>query len=114
MAFKKFGPVPYPPLLVVERDDPIDDDWLAGKLASAPDGLSLLIRTAAGANNRGGFFFHLTLSADDVSFCDFAGDRIILLPLAQAVRLINHASGRAFDEEMLTLCQRSVNLRQDA
>lgn len=113
MAFKKFGPVPYPPLSVVDRDEPIDEPWLTGQLDAMQGGLSLLLRSGAGANQRGGFFFHLSLSENGVSFHDFSGIQLVSLPLAEATKLINHASGRAYDEGMLILCQRTINLRQD-
>ena len=114
MAFKKFGPVPYPPLSVADRDEPIDAAWLASKLDAAPGGLSLLLRSGAGANQRGGFFFHMTSSANGVWFHDFSRIQLVSLPLDNAVRLINHAAGREFDEEMLILCQKTINLRQDS
>ncbi len=113
MAFKKFGPVPYPPLSVVDRDEPVDEAWLAEQLVAAQGGVSLLLRSDDGANQRGGFFFHISLSENSVSFHDFSGLQLVSLPLAEAAKLINHASGRAYNEDMLTLCQRTINLRQD-
>ncbi len=74
----------------------------------------MLLRREGGAAKRGGFFFHLASVDAGVEFRDFGGEHIITLPTTEAVRLINHACGRIFDEEMLTLCQRAVNLRQDS
>lgn len=113
MAFRKFGPVPYPPLSVVDRDEPIDEVWLAAQLVAAQGSLSLLLRSSDGASQRGGFFFHISWSENGVSFHDFSGAHLVSLPANGAAKLINHAAGRSYDEEMLILCQRTINLRQD-
>ena len=113
MAIKTFGPVPFPPLRVEDIDSPIDSLWLNGKLKEWDAKASLLLRTEKGAEKRGGFFFHLAEGDNVISFHDFEGKIIIGLDMAKAVRLMNHVSGRRFDEEMLTLCQRQINLRQD-
>jgi hypothetical protein len=97
----------------MDRDEPIDEPWLVDQLDAAQGGLSLLLRSGAGANQRGGFFFHISLSENGVSFHDFSGIRLVSLPLSEAVKLINHAAGREYNDDMLILCQRTINLRQD-
>lgn len=114
MAFRTFGPVPFPPLTITDRDDPIDADWLNLKIEELGGSASLLLRSTIGAAGRGGYFFHVARSGENFRFHDFAKTPIIDLPPDQAVRLVNHASGRTYDPEMLTLCQRVINLRQDA
>jgi hypothetical protein len=114
MPFRTFGPVPFPPLAVIDRDEPIDADWIINAMADRGGSVSLLLRTTVGVDGRGGFFFHLSQNGELLKFHDFAGDGIIDLPGDTAAKLINHASGRMFDPEVLTLCQRVINLRQDA
>jgi hypothetical protein len=114
VAIRTFGSVPFPPLRVVDQEQPIEVAWLLLKLKEWGGAASILIRSEQGAERRGGYFFHVSQESDGIQFADFEGETVVQLPLADAVRLINHASGRAFDEEMLLLCQRTVNLRQDA
>lgn len=110
---KLFGPVPFPPLCVVDRDEAVDEVLLHLCLSTRPAGLSILLRSGNGAPQRGGYFFHLSTDQEEVRFHDFEGKLLIMLSLAEAVRLINHASGRLFDAEMLDRCQREINLRHD-
>ena len=85
MAFKKFGPVPFPPLLVLNADEPISEAWLAEQLAVSNGQRSFLIRTVVGAEKRGGFFFHLRQADEQLQFYDFGGIHIITLPRERAV-----------------------------
>jgi hypothetical protein len=113
MAFKTFGTVPFPPLRIVDRDAPLESDWLTERMAEWGGEASILLRWENGPAQRGGYFFHLSRRRQLYGFHDFAGKPIIELGEAKAARLINHASGRAFDAEMLDLCQKVINLRQD-
>ncbi|MFT4912690.1 MAG: hypothetical protein ACI9YM_001269 [Brevundimonas sp.] len=112
MAFATFGPVPFPPLQLIDRDLPIDGNWLTELLAERQQA-SFLVRSAAGNVKRGGYFFHVRKTPDGVQFVEFAGVAVVTLTISDAVNLINHASGRKFNSEMLLLCQQAINLRQD-
>jgi hypothetical protein len=112
MAFQTFGPVPFAPLIVLDRDAAVDAAMLQEHV-NHRGSASILIRTETGVPKRGGFFFHLTATVHGYRFHDFGGTPIVTQPVQESVRLINHATGRTFDREMLTLCQRVINMRQD-
>lgn len=112
MAFATFGPVPFPPLQLLDTDSPVEQDRLLDLLAKRRQA-SVLVRSESGPVQRGGYFFHIRKNPGGIEFVDFSGTPVTTLTYDEATRLINHASGRRFDPEMLVKCQRIINLRQD-
>ncbi len=83
-------------------------------LMGKESGIMLCVRSATGHPNRGGYFFCISQKGDNTYTLEtiegvyvdtFSGDKLITL--------INHASGRAFDTEMLDYCQNNINFRTD-
>ena len=109
---KKYGTVPFAPLIVIDIDTEISEELLLESLAGRKSA-SIVLRWTVGPPGRGGYFFHISLAPERVGLHDFEGRIIVTWPMKDAIRLINHASGRAFDAEMLDLCQKEINLRQD-
>lgn len=105
------GEPPFP-VKVLDTDNPVT--WAeVNTLLGEAEGVSLCIRSQNGPAKRGGYFFHFQRVGTHFQIMDFERKPIDLLDADALVRLINHASGRQFDSEMLTYCQTVVNLRQD-
>lgn len=96
-----------------DSDNTIDLNLLHYLMEDNND-IMLCVRSADGHPNRGGYFFCIsqkdvntyTLETVEGVYVDtFSGEQLI--------RLINHASGRQFDADMLDYCQNSINFRTD-
>lgn len=116
MPRNPLGEIPFPPLVRINQDSALTLNQLRPVLERRPGGLSVCIRSEAGHENRGGYFFHLRAAAGhagEYELLDFSSTVVTRLPLDKAVRFINHCSGRAFDSEMLLFVQNEINFRQD-
>ena len=100
--------------LVKHDSDSIIDMEKLNQLMRGRKDIMLCIRSSNGHPNRGGYFFCISEKSDDeytletiegIYVDTFSGDQLI--------RLINHASGRQFDAEMLDYCQNNINFRTD-
>lgn len=111
MPRNPLGHPPFP-LQTLELDRPITLDDILKKLLKSP-AVSLCIRSSAGHQNRGGYFFHIEKASPNYRIVDFKKNLIGILPPEKLVRFVNHVSGRRFDEEMLLYCQAIVNFKQD-
>ncbi len=107
--------LPFPPLVLIESDEPLTWDALLARVRSRIDkGVSICLLTKSGDPNRGGYFFHLRRNGGSVFFSTFDRPDVCQLDAGQDVcLLINHAAGRCYDERMWRLSQR-INLRSDA
>jgi len=106
--------LPYPPLRIIESDKEISWESLYKNIKDKIDkGVSICIVSEKGEEDRGGYFFHFKRIKDGIAFTNFDKSiQFIVKDENQALKLINHASGRKYDEEMWELCQK-VNLRTD-
>lgn len=126
MPKKSFDGLPYPPLVTLDRDDPIRPDDLAPLLRRRPRGVTLCIRSGAveGAKqNRGGYFFHITPNPNNPGhyfLTDFekipiarSGHEVIQFDIDDLCEFVNHCTGMRFSESCLLLCQMEINFRSD-
>lgn len=97
---------------LIDSDEALTNTQILALLNGKP-GVSLCIRSGAGHEKRGGYFFHIENSPPNYRLKTFEGLTIDSLFIDKLVCFINHASGRAFCPEMLSYCQTYVNLRQD-
>ena len=113
MAPRTFGSLPYS-LELVESDDGLSRSTVVALLEQRGGSVSLCVRSASGHASRGGYFFHIAKAGDDsITFSDVNGASVITLDTETALRLINHASGRVFDADILRLCQTKINFKDD-
>ena len=113
MARNIIGSLPFT-LHTVDTDNEILPTELESIFLSYPQ-VSLCVRSQSGHTDRGGYFFHFEINPDDntVNLYDITRTKIDTLSLENAIRFLNHASGRKYDEEMLRYCQSYVNFKQD-
>jgi hypothetical protein len=123
MAKKSFTGLPYPPMVRLDQDEPVTVTDLNAVLTKRPAGFSLCVRSAAGNENRGGYFFHIAPSRHNSGMyflVDF--DKIVVADSKKAevvfsiddlCEFINHCTGLAFSERYLLLSQTELNFRSD-
>ena len=101
-------------LVMLETDSAISESQIA-ELLNDKQGMTLCVRSKAGHENRGGYFFCID-KVNDETFKLLTMESVVVtesIPLPKLVKLINHASGLAFDESMLHYCQNEINFRED-
>lgn len=115
MAKNIIGGVPFPPLIKHQSDDPINMDEFNNILnkGSNKKGLSILLRSLNGHDNRGGYFFHISTKNNILSFYDFEKNIVCSLKKTEALALINHVSGLQYDEKSYEICSKTINLKSD-
>ncbi len=116
MPKKELGGLPFPPLIKLDTNDPIEQNTLAEILQQRLEGVSICVRSAEGHANRGGYFFHIRPKDPTLDACDilnFERISVVSLPLAKLTAFINHCAGLTFDEESFQLCQTVINFRLD-
>ena len=111
MPRNPLGRIPFR-LQVLDLEGAFTEAHLEQLLKQTPS-VSLCLRTASGAEERGGFFFHFERVGAGFELFDFQHTKVDTLDRRHLVALINHVSGRRFSEEMLRYCQTVINLRQD-
>lgn len=109
---KVFGDPPFA-LAVIDSDSDIAWADVEPYLKSQGDSVALLVRNAVGNPGRGGFFFCLERDDEILKLFDFAGEYIVSFSAAELIEFINHATGRAFSQAMLSRCQKEINFRFD-
>lgn len=116
MPKKPIGSPPFPPVFCFDEDREFTAADLVRILRQRPDGVSLCIRHPTGARERGGYFFHICRTSDGSQkylLYDFERTPIWTFCSEDLVALINHCTGRKFDEEIFILCQTRLNFRSD-
>ena len=113
MARNIIGSLPFT-LYTIDTDNEILKTELESIFSRYPQ-VSLCVRSQSGPPDRGGYFFHFEINpnGNTVNLYDITHTNIDTLSLDTAVRFLNHASGRKYDEEMLRYCQSYVNFKQD-
>ena len=113
-----FKGIPFPPLHIIDRDEKIDsvffDSFTIGK--GIENGISILLRSNTGHDNRGGYYFHFKSMqdcADRFSLFNFENNQVALLSKNDLILMINHCSGREYSDSSYELCQTKINLRDD-
>ena len=110
------GPVPFPPLDVLDTDEVVTQEQLGDRLRSRLSGLSLCVRSATGHANRGGYFFHVRPKDESLREFDIYNmeqTHVHRLTLDKLTALINHCAGFAFSEDSFQLCQSLINFKLD-
>ena len=106
--------LPYPPLVLVESDNPIEWDFLIRQINDRlSSGVSICLITTSGNPDRGGYFFHFKKFNETIVLSTF--DRHEALSFDNTndfTEFINHASGREYSSKMWKLSQ-FINLRTD-
>ena len=113
---QKLQQPPFRPVVPFDTDGLFTMDDLEQVLVENPEGISLCLRYADGNEARGGYFFHFKASSTNknvLTLLDFEDQKIANLEKPQLVALINHCSGRQYDEESFKFCQTTVNFRTD-
>lgn len=107
--------LPFPPLVLLDRDGALAEaDVTATLVDRLAGGVSVCLRSAAGPERRGGYYFHFKRMVDGrLALSSFdTPDVAILNSMASLVAFMNHASGRFYCDEMWLFSQR-LNLRTD-
>ena len=100
-------------IITHDSNDALTADLLKDYL-SRSDGITLCIRSEAGHPDRGGYFFCISKKGDNMYELEtIEGVHVDTFSEERLLTLINHASGRVFDSEMLDYCQNSINFRTD-
>lgn len=109
------GQVPFPPLIVVNTDNPLKLEEIDAMLVERPTGVSICIRSQDGHPNRGGYFFHFSKDFElgEITLFDFEGRSLHTFIPASFSNFVNHCTGNVFDDEAFRLCQAKINFRQD-
>lgn len=116
MPKKKFENIPFHTVVRLDTNTPVSINQVKDILRNYPDGVSLCVRSAEGHPDRGGYFFHLLLTSNDLSQCElynFEKTLVATLAVEQITLFINHCSGLDFNEWVLQFCQSVVNFRLD-
>jgi hypothetical protein len=106
--------IPYPPLILIESDEPLTWQVLITSIGGRiDDGVSICLQASTGNRNRGGFFFHLKRTQQGVTFRTFNRDAVLTLVTEdEVIDFVNHVSGRLYNRHMWEQAQ-LVNLRSD-
>lgn len=110
------GNCPFPPVRLFDQDRNFTVDDLEELAAERPQGATLCIRYPNGHRNRGGYFFHILppkKSNNKYELYELNKTLIAEFTPTTLVSLINHCTGRQFDEESFVLCQTDLNFRRD-
>jgi hypothetical protein len=116
MAKNTIGTAPFPPVLVLDKNEPLSDVDLQEALRGRFNGLSLCLRYETGPIKRGGYFFHIKPPQDEVglySVYDFERRLLTSLEFEALLRFVNHCTGRKFDENSFNLCATQLNFLTD-
>jgi hypothetical protein len=108
--------LPFPPLALIDTDSPIELPTITELLDQRHQGVSLCVRSATGAQYRGGYFFHfrpIDSTMANFEVFNFEKISVVTLPVTGLLAFINHCSGLAFDQASFDLCQTTVNFRLD-
>lgn len=115
MAARVIGPPPFPPVIFIDRDDPVTVEFLRLIVEERPEGVTICVRYATGPAKRGGYFFHIAAepdTPDHYTLIDFDKHPVATVPIDFLVRFINHCTGRQFDAAAFAFSE-SINFRQD-
>ena len=111
--------LPFPPLCVLKLDGLVTWDWLKGELGDRlEDGVSVCLVAKKGHETQGGYFFHIQRSQEGFDFFTFekknaSTKSVLTLDTGdECAALMNHVSGRQYDEDMWSRCQ-EANLKTD-
>ena len=101
-------------LVTIDTDIEIDKSKLS-EILSKEQGINLCIRSKTGHEKRGGYFFCIEkIDNNHFKLLSIESDIIVEnINIDTLIKLINHASGLAFDQEMLHFCQNEINFRTD-
>ena len=100
-------------VVIVDTAKPLSENYLSN-LLTRKRGVTLLVRSIKGVQNRGGYFFCIAKNDNGT----FSLETMEQVPVAQfslgdLTRFVNHACGLRFDREMLQYCQSHINFRTD-
>lgn len=104
---------PQYPIKTLDTDNVIPSDQIAS-LLSTHHQITLCVRSENGHPSRGGYYFCISeKSANTYDLETIEGVYVDTFSLDDLTTLINHASGKKFNQEMLDYCQNSINFRTD-
>lgn len=116
MPKRVIGACPFDPVRLFDQDRNFTVDDLRRLAEERPNGASLCIRYPFGHPKRGGYFFHIlppTNGRLGYELYELDGTLVAELPPTDMVSLINHCTGRQFDNRSFVLCQTDLNFRKD-
>lgn len=116
MPRKVIGQPPFAPVVLFDEARDFTTEDLFRIRSERSNGFSICIRYAYGPPNRGGYFFHILPIVDQnlaFELYDFERRLIAKFKPDDLVLLINHCTGRRFDEKSFKLCQTSLNFLRD-
>lgn len=104
---------PQYPIKTLDTDNVIPSSQIASLLSNCHQ-ITLCVRSGNGHPNRGGYYFCISeKSANTYDLETMEGVYIDTFSLEDLTTLINHASGKTFNQQMLDYCQNSINFRTD-
>jgi hypothetical protein len=110
------GKPPFPPAVLFDEDRNFAVDDLLEIVRKRPRGVSICVRYPEGPPKRGGYFFHFAPRAegiDEFQVYDFEKTLVKTFSATGLTALINHCTGRKFDEDSFLLCQTELNFLKD-
>ena len=104
---------PQYPIKTLDTDNVISSSQISSLLSDCHQ-ITLCVRSEHGHPNRGGYYFCISeKSADTYDLETIEGVYVDTFSLDALTTLINHASGKKFNQQMLDYCQNSINFRTD-
>lgn len=105
------------PIKTVDTDIPLTEAKLNGLLKEP--GITLLIRSSEGDPRRGGYYFQIEVNGEQYILHPFVKAKdgtptdVYNLSFDELLKLVNHMSGRAFDEDSLTFVREVIDMPSD-
>lgn len=104
---------PQYPIKTLDTDNVISSSQISALLSDCHQ-ITLCVRSEYGHPNRGGYYFCISeKSTDAYDLETIEGVYVDTFSLDDLTTLINHASGKEFNQQMLDYCQNSINFRTD-
>ena len=101
------------PIKTLDTDNVISSAQITYLLSDSHQ-LTLCVRSENGHPNRGGYYFCISeKSTNTYDLETIEGVYVDTFSIDDLTTLINHASGKKFNREMLDYCQNSINFRTD-
>ncbi|MDO4437570.1 MAG: hypothetical protein Q4B77_06455 [Coriobacteriaceae bacterium] len=102
------------PIVTFDTDQPLSPKDLRNLLVRP--GVTLLIRSATGNQNRGGYYFQVGILDSNYALHPFDQNGVndfYIVDFELLLKLINHMSGRKFDKDAFLYVRQVINMRAD-
>lgn len=104
---------PQYPIKTLDTDNVIQSSQVASLLSEYHQ-ITLCVRSENGHPNRGGYYFCISKKGTNTYDLEtIEGVYVDTFSLNNLTTLINHASGKMFNQQILDYCQNNINFRTD-